>query len=382
MKILGVAPYYLPYTSGMTVYLKRLAEGLVAGGHQVTVLTTKHEKNLPEKESVAGVEVIRTPVLFKLQRGAFSPALTSRFRAIVREYDVVNIHAPFLEAGLISWIARRSPVKKVFLTYHCDLKMQKGPLSKTVEGIYYLSVKKAAKDADTVIVNSMEYLQNSRMRDYSGKAVAIYPPIDTESFVKAADCDGFGKKFDLEKSDKIVGFVGRLTREKGLIHLVSAMPNITGKHPEARLLIAGESGMMAGGSRESVKDDIKREADRLNLQNVVFTGHLPMDDLVRFYSICSVFVLPSTDPLESFGMVQVEAMLCGCPVVASDMPGVREPVKLTGCGLLAPPGDVAGIACAVNDVLENRDGYAPKREDITRLFGTGKTVKAYERIFE
>jgi glycosyltransferase involved in cell wall biosynthesis len=107
-------------------------------------------------------------------------------------------------------------------------------------------------------------------------------------------------------------------------------------------------------------------------------GYLNFDDLVAFYNLIDVLVLPSIDPLEAFGMVQVEAMLCGTPVVASDMPGVREVVRKTGYGRLARAHEPQDIADKVIDVLDN-----PILIDRSRLaiLDFDHSIGAYEKLF-
>jgi glycosyltransferase involved in cell wall biosynthesis len=95
-----------------------------------------------------------------------------------------------------------------------------------------------------------------------------------------------------------------------------------------------------------------------------------------------VQVVPSLNSTESFGLVQVEAMLHGVPVVASDLPGVRVPVRRTGMGEIAPIGDAAGLAAAILRVLHARDRYIRPRAEIAALFDLEATLTAYERLFQ
>ncbi len=104
-------------------------------------------------------------------------------------------------------------------------------------------------------------------------------------------------------------------------------------------------------------------------------------ELVDFYAACDVLVLQSTNHTETFGLVQVEAMLCGTPVVASDLPGVREPITVTGMGRTTPPRDVSALAAAIIDVVRNRTAYTRPRDEIERRFNMDTTVDAYERLY-
>ena len=312
MKILIVAPYYIPYISGMTILVQRLAEGFVRSGHSVCVLTSRHENGLPPEELMNGVRVVRKRVLFRMQRGAFAPGITSALAGLAKDYDIVNIHAPFFEAGLLGLVARLSG-RKYVLSYICDLRMQGSPISlgKAIESLYYLSVKSAARHSEKIIVLSKGYIESSRLKEYAPKSVAVIPPIDTEKFVRVADVSSFKKRYGIGVDDVVVGFLGRLTHEKGVEYLLQAAPRIIEKVPKAKIVVAGEGENVAGGLKESMKAKLQEHAKQLGLgDRVVFTGFLDDRMVLEFYSRCQVFVLPSIDPLEAFGMVQVEAMLC------------------------------------------------------------------------
>ena len=99
------------------------------------------------------------------------------------------------------------------------------------------------------------------------------------------------------------------------------------------------------------------------------------------YAACDVLVLPSVNFTETFGLVQVEAMLCGTPVVASDLPGVREAIRVTGMGRIAPPRKPECLTDAIIDVISNRSRYVRPRDEIAARFRIDATVDAYERVY-
>src|SRR3989338_10972450 len=101
MRILIACPYYFPYTSGMTVYAQRLAEGLAKRGHEVRILAYNHA-GMPENEKINGVEIFRVPALVKFGRGIFSHKMAQEFSQFLKWADIVNIHAPFFECGLLA----------------------------------------------------------------------------------------------------------------------------------------------------------------------------------------------------------------------------------------------------------------------------------------
>jgi glycosyltransferase involved in cell wall biosynthesis len=113
-----------------------------------------------------------------------------------------------------------------------------------------------------------------------------------------------------------------------------------------------------------------------------FLGTLNALEMATFFSTCDVTVLPSINSTESFGLVQVEGMLCGAPSIASDLPGVRQPVRMTGMGEVVPIRDSAALADAVIRVLNDRSKYLRPRSEIDALFSTDRTAELYEQLFE
>jgi glycosyltransferase involved in cell wall biosynthesis len=113
-----------------------------------------------------------------------------------------------------------------------------------------------------------------------------------------------------------------------------------------------------------------------------FLGNLTPVELAVFYRQCQVTVLPSINSTESFGMVQVEAMTCGTPVIASDLPGVRQPVKMTGMGRIVPPGDAGALARAILAVLDRPEDYSGNPQEVARRFSPAAAAAEYEGLFE
>jgi glycosyltransferase involved in cell wall biosynthesis len=114
---------------------------------------------------------------------------------------------------------------------------------------------------------------------------------------------------------------------------------------------------------------------------VVATGSVPPERIGDLFRIADLLVLPSINSTESFGLVQVEAMLEGVPVVASDLPGVRQPVRMTGMGEIAPIADAAGLARQIVRVLESPASYRRPREEIRSRFDMERTISEYEAVY-
>lgn len=171
-----------------------------------------------------------------------------------------------------------------------------------------------------------------------------------------------------------IGFLGRIVEEKGIEYLVDGFRNFG--DPDARLLIAGDFSNIAGGSViERVKLKIGDD------HRIKLLGFLDDVQLNNFYASIDVFALPSVNPFEAFGIVQVEAMMLGIPVIASDMPGVRQPVKLTGMGVIVRPRDAKSITEALytlfNTSIDKNSGIKKTIE----LYSLRNTIDKFENIF-
>ena len=122
--------------------------------------------------------------------------------------------------------------------------------------------------------------------------------------------------------------------------------------------------------------------EELGAEHWEFLGVLRQDEMPAFLAACDVLVVPSLNSTESFGLVQVEAMLCGTPSVASNLPGVRQPPLMTGMGEVAPIGDADALAEAIMRVIQNPAEYCQPRDSVAETFSIEATVGGYEALFE
>src|SRR3990172_2196147 len=123
MKVLSVLTYYLPHVSGLTIYVERVSRALVQRGHQVTVLTSHYGREIARNENIAGVDVVRAPVLLRASKGVVMPTFPWEVYRLAKECDVVNIHLPQVEAAEVAFISRFLARKPIVITYHCDIKL-------------------------------------------------------------------------------------------------------------------------------------------------------------------------------------------------------------------------------------------------------------------
>lgn len=343
MRVLIVLYYYHPYVSGLSLLTKMLAEGLASRGHHVTVLTTQHDGTLARSEVVNGVQIIRAKILAKISKGVLSVDLLQKMVKLSKTHDIVNPHLPMAHFGFVLPFI---DTNKLVTQYHCDLNLGCGALTRLIQQISYWSMGRTLHKSAKIVVTTKDYFSSSRFAKYAGRVSGIYPPIDHNRFVQR-DSTEMRAKLEIDMNTKLIGFVGRVVAEKGLEYLLRAIPLLESRLDNFMVLIAGEHTKVAGGSvRQDIGALIEKYPDRVKL-----VGHLKFDDLVTFYSLIDVLILPSVDPLEAFGMVQVEAMLCGTPVIASDMPGVREVIRKTGFGRLVNKRDPKDIADKIVELL-------------------------------
>ena len=378
MHVLIGLTYYRPHYSGLTLYTERLARALVQRGHRVTVLTSRFDKDLLPIETCEGVEVIRLDVLMRISKGVIMPALPFRAWELASQADVVNLHVPQLDAaltGCIAWLKR----KPVVLTYHCDLHLPHGLVHSVANLASNFANHISARLADVIVTNTRDYAENSHfLKTYLGKVHPILPPVELAQ-VSEADIRDFRVKAGIQPGQRIIGMAARLASEKGVEYLVQALPAVLEKYPHARVLFVGQYENVLG--EQDYAHKLAPLIQELG-DHWTFLGILTQVELAAFFMEAELTVLPSINRTESFGMVQVEAMSCGTPVIASNLPGVRVPVMMTGMGRIVPPRDPASLAHAIIDIMDHRDSFRQEPYSIAERFSPQTVALQYEQLFE
>ncbi|MDY6874647.1 MAG: glycosyltransferase family 4 protein [Chloroflexota bacterium] len=378
MKILVVLTYYRPHTSGLTIYAERLARGLAARGHQVTVLTSRFDRSRPIETLEDGVRVVRAPVLFRISKGVIMPTFGWLATQLVREHDVVSLHLPQFDAAGVAARGRLMG-KPTTLTYHCDLQLPPGRFNRLVNQVVYLMNRLAGIFSGRVVAYTQDFAAHSPfLKTFRDKLEVIPPPVELPEVGPGAVA-AFAKMHNLDGSRPVIGMAARLAAEKGIEVLLNALPRVLEVYPKARVLFAGQ-----------YRDVLGEEAYARRLAPLFhqyeeqweFLGVLNPLRMAAFYPNLDVVVVPSLNSTESFGLVQVEAMLCGTPSIASDLPGVRQPVLQAGMGEVVPIGDSKGLAEAILRVADNHADYVRPREEIAERWSTERTVAQYEALFE
>ena len=378
MKILISATYFEPYNSGLSQFALRLGRGLVALGHQVTVLTSKYQQNLPLEEEIFGMHVVRVPVDFRLSKGVLMLGLGKIAKPWIKWADVVNLHLPQFESAILAGLVKAQG-KRLVVTYQCDLEKEGNMLTQ----LPFLGTRMlhtvALKKADVIAQMTQDYAETSpALQNVLDKVRIIVPPINPIKAKKDV-IQGLRAKFSLDENHRYIGLSGRVASEKGYETLVEALPEILKKFPNVMVLHAGSWKGVVGEEAYQAKIDSLIKPFTGNWKKL---GFLSDDEFRAFFAICDLLVVSSTNRTEAFGMVQIEAYAQGTPVVASNSPGIRVPVTQTGAGALFKTGDAKSLAEKVCQVLERGKPAFSIKPEYLNEFSEESVAKKYLEIYK
>jgi glycosyltransferase involved in cell wall biosynthesis len=367
--------YYRPNVSGLSLYVERLAEGLARRGHRVTVLTHRHRPDLAREEERDGVRIVRAAVAARLGKALLSPALVAAAARELEDSDVLHLHAPLVPAVPLAFVSAHRQVP-VVVTYHCDLRPPPGVVHRFVETVARASQNFALDRAATVVTYTEDYARHTEaLAERPERVTWVLPPVP-DPVPAALPAEAVRARYGVRGAPVIL-FLGRFAEEKGLPHLIDAFAAVRRRFPKAALVLAGEKDAVPGETVGERLAPLLADPD----SGIVATGLVPPEKTAELFAIADVLVLPSINSTESFGLCQVEAMLCGVPSVASNLPGVRQPVRLTGMGEIARIGDATDLARQLLRVLESPETYRRERRAIRETFDLETTVSEYERIY-
>lgn len=379
MKILIVLTYYRPHTSGLTIYAERLAKAWVRRGHQVTVLTSQYDRGLPKEEIQDGVRIVRAPVLFRVSKGVIMPTFGMLASRLVLENDIIQLHLPQFDAAGIA-LRGRMLKKPTVITYHCDLIMPPGILSWAANQAVHLMNRLAAISTHVFVTYTQDYAENSPyLKRYLKKLRVIPPPVELPQ-VSSQEIAEFAKAHNPDHQHPVIGMAARFATEKGVEVLLSALPKVLEVYPHAQVQFAGPyQGIIGEEAYFARLFPIIQQYQ--NTGNWKFLGSLDPKQMAMFYPNIDALVLPSLNSTEAFGLVQIESMLCGTPSVASNLPGVRQPVKIHGMGKVVPIGDSDALAEALLAIFKSPQGYQADREGIMKRYFPDTIAMEYEKLF-
>jgi len=337
MKIALVSPYDFAFPGGVNNHIQRLAAQFRRQGHQVHIFAPSSDPSLDGKDDlkVIGHHPIGLPAGGSVARVTLSLTLAEPVRRVLEReaFDIVHVHEPFVP--LLPFQFLRLSRATNIATFHAT--KDRGSI------LYRYSrplVQRWMRRLDARICVSPAALRMVS-RYFPGYYTIIPNGIDLAHF--AADVPPL-PQYDDGKLNIL--FVGRLEKRKGLKYLLKAYHLLKREMPNTRLLIVGPD----GGQRARFERYVQRAA----LADVVFTGFVPYEELPRYYRTAHVFCAPATGN-ESFGIVLLEAMAAGKPVVASNIEGYAYVVTQGVEGLLVPPKDSEALARALGRLLADEE---------------------------
>jgi glycosyltransferase involved in cell wall biosynthesis len=371
VRIVQVAPFFYPHTGGVESHVRSLAREFAREGHDVTVLTSRFRAGLPWEESFEGYRIVRSRTLGVL----FNTPVDWGSRGLAHEVDgdVFHLHYP---PPLTSFFATRGLVGKrapVLLTYHCDLELA-GAAGRLISGAYQrIFLPPTLRGVDRIVVHTRSYgITSAGLR---GQQLAVIPSVvDLDRFRPGTDSGSLRRDLRLE-GRRVLAFLGRLVPHKGVDVILEALTELPG---DVVLLVIGSGPYLRG---------LESQARRLEVEERVrFCPNVSDEDLPRYLALADIFVFPSQNRLEGFGLAVAEAMAAGLPVVIADMPGVREVIEPGVEGLLAEPLIASDVAAKVRQILEHPElargmGMAARRRAEER-YGVATVAGQLLRLYE
>ena len=350
MKILMLTWEYPPrVVGGIARVVHDLSKRLIKDGHEVTVVTYRDGNQVPEYENDKGVNVYRVDNYMIHPNNFIDWIMQLNFNLIAKATEIINKEGSFDVIHAHDWLVayaaktlKNSFGIPIVATIHATEAGRNSGIHDETQRYINDTEWLLTYEATEVIVNS-NFMKNDIQRSFGlpfDKINVIPNGINLNNFVGIERDYDFRRQYAMD-NEKIILYVGRLVYEKGIQHLIAAMPKILNHYHDSKLIIAGKGGML---------DELKKEAYNLGLSNkVYFTGYLDSKKVQKMYKCADIAVFPST--YEPFGIVALEAMLAGVPTVVSDTGGLGEIVEHGVDGMKSYAGNPNSIADSVISLL-------------------------------
>ncbi|WP_263840541.1 glycosyltransferase [Salinibacter sp.] len=373
MRVLQVNKFYEPHVGGVETVVKQLAEGLPEQGMETRVLTCQHKVQLfTTEEFIEGVKVRRAGSLGTLFNVNFSPTFPLLYRDEIEWADVVHFHSPSPTPEFVHLIMGVPADTGVVVTFHADPGTSRW---KGLNTIYAPVLRHLLERADRIAVTAPANRDRSELLDGFKQKTDIIP-LATEFEVDPPSGEErrrHQRKIVGTETETVILFVGRLSYYKGLHYLLRALTEV-----DARLVVVGDG---------ELRGDLEEKAEELGItKKTQFEGYVEDEDLSNYYRAADVFVLPSIASIEAFGIVQLDAMAHGVPVVNTSLPtGVPFVSQHEQTGLTVNPKDASALASALQQLVEKPD-YRLKlgREAGRRAekFTEEKMINRYKKLYK
>lgn len=361
MRVLHVGKFYPPYRGGIESHLEVLCQELRSQVELEVVVASGSRHDVVDE--VDGIEVTRVGTKLTLAGAPVCPGMVARIRE--SRADVVHLHLPN-PAAVVAYLASGHRGRLV-VSYHSDVVRQR-----LLDAAFQPIQRRLLDRCDAIVAATPNYVRSSPVLSrYRDRCRVIPYGIPVEGFERGVEEAGRVRE---RFGPRLVVSVGRLVYYKGFEHLVEAMREVDGT-----LLIVGD-GPLRGALEERIRE--------LGLRKrVVLLGKV--EDTAPFYHAADVFALASVARSEAFGIVQLEAMACGKPVVNTELDsGVPYVSRHGESGLTVPPSDPAALARAIGRLLDDPDlraryGRAARlrvEQEFSRETMTRRMVQLYREV--
>jgi len=349
MKILFVQNRFYPAIGGAERHTYLLSKYLAKKGHEVTVYTTtslskddvlsialsppffvklKIKANLPKEEFIEIFTVKRFDMRLRFWSFNWIPEMFKKLKATAHEFDIIHAHGYHISSSLAGCYYAKKCKKPFILTAHdliipddlpTDAKLFKKIYDKTF-GRYLL------KNSTRLIALTEDQIQQYAERGGDVSKIRIIPNgIELDKYRNAKTNPDIIAKYGIDDVDKVLLFVGRIDKYKGIQDVIEAMPVILSKHHNIKFIVVGGD--------YGYKSELKKLSEKLNVdKSVVFTGNISKEELIELYKRADIFVFPSK--MEGFGIVLLEAIASGTLCIAYSIPSVRKIIKDNENGVL------------------------------------------------
>jgi glycogen(starch) synthase len=361
LRVLILSWEYPPVVvGGLGRHVHALSVALAAAGHSVTVVT-RHAPGAPMEELREGVRIVRAPEdppMFPLATPsllawtmAFNHSLTraALHAAATETYDVIHAH-DWLVTHTAVTLKHHLGVPLVATIHATEAGRHQGwlpeEMNKCIHSVEWWLAREACR---VVVCSSYMRWEVTRLLDLPANRVDVIPNgVDNRAW-RSPPRKVAAARSRFAAGGPLIGFAGRLVYEKGVQHLVSALPQLSDSHPGLRVVIVGDG---------PHKDELQQEVRRLRVQNAVsFPGFLCTKELPAVLAATDAVVVPSI--YEPFGMVALEAAAAGAPLAVASTGGLAEIVQSGVTGVTFPAKDPAALAGAVSTLLS--DGVFARR---------------------
>lgn len=326
--ILQASKFYAPHIGGIERVVQQLAEGSEKEFDHHVLATVPSGRG--SEDFINGIPVTRTSSLGTILSVPLSPSYLLRLRQRARQVDIVHYHLPNPLAVVSHYLSGIS--KPFVVTYHSDIVKQQTALR-----LYEPLLLQFLDSAERIVTTSPNLLEHSAyLSMFEDKCTVVPLSVDLNTVDLDVECGD-------TPDEQVVLFVGRLNYYKGVEHLIDAFADLDSS---ASLLIVGD------GER---REELEKRVEKLNMSDrVLFLGHVSDSRLQSLYNVADIFALPSVEPSEAFGIVQLEAMAHETPVVNTSLESGVPWVSVEGeTGLTVPPRDSNSLATAIDRLLSD-----------------------------